>query len=293
MIIKGVVQKAISGFYYVKSDGVLYECKARGSFRQKGLSPLCGDNVKAEINGEKGVIDEIVDRRNCLVRPPVANVDKLFIVSSSENPAPNFLLIDRIILIAEKKGIEPILVFNKNDLADLDGYRDVYIKSGFRSYSVSALDPDTLCELKKEITSSLCVFTGNSGVGKSSLLNALFPNLSLKTGEVSEKLGRGRHTTRHVELFETDGGIVADTPGFSSLDLQRYETILKDELPSLFRDFAPYVDSCKFTSCSHTSEKGCAVLEAVREGKIEKSRHESYVAVYNDIKNIKEWELKK
>ncbi len=293
MIINGVVQKAISGFYYVKSDGILYECKARGSFRKKGFSPLCGDNVKAEINGKNGVITEIVGRKNSLVRPPVANIDKLFVVSSSENPAPNCLLIDRITVIAESKGIEPILVFNKNDLANLDEYRDVYIKSGFKAYSVSAFDPESLRDLKEELRSSLCVFTGNSGVGKSSLLNALFPKLSLKTGEVSEKLGRGRHTTRHVELFETDGGIVADTPGFSSLDLQKYEIILKDDLPDLFRDFAPYIGECRFSSCSHTTEKGCAVLKAVEEGEIVKSRHDSYVAIYNDIKNIKEWEIKK
>lgn len=293
MIIDGVVQKAISGFYYVKSDGILYECKARGSFRKKGFSPLCGDNVKAEINGNNGVISEIVGRKNSLVRPPVANIDKLFVVSSSENPAPNYLLIDRITVIAESKGIEPILVFNKNDLANLDEYRDVYIKSGFKAYSVSAFDPDSLRGLKEELRSSLCVFTGNSGVGKSSLLNALFPNLSLKTGEVSEKLGRGRHTTRHVELFETDGGIVADTPGFSSLDLQKYEIILKDDLPNLFRDFSPYIGRCRFSSCSHTTEKGCAVLKAVEEGKIVKSRHDSYLAIYNDVKNIKEWEIKK
>lgn len=293
MIINGVVQKAISGFYYVKSDGILYECKARGSFRKKGFSPLCGDNVKAEINGKNGVITEIVGRKNSLVRPPVANIDKLFVVSSSENPAPNCLLIDRITVIAESKGIEPILVFNKNDLANLDEYRDVYIKSGFKAYSVSAFDPESLRDLKEELHSSLCVFTGNSGVGKSSLLNALFPKLSLKTGEVSEKLGRGRHTTRHVELFETDGGIVADTPGFSSLDLQKYEIILKDDLPDLFRDFAPYIGECRFSSCSHTTEKGCAVLKAVEEGEIVKSRHDSYVAIYNDIKNIKEWEIKK
>ena len=293
MIINGVVQKAISGFYYVKSDGILYECKARGSFRKKGFSPLCGDNVKAEINGKNGVITEIVGRKNSLVRPPVANIDKLFVVSSSENPAPNCLLIDRITVIAESKGIEPILVFNKNDLANLDEYRDVYIKSGFKAYSVSAFDPESLRDLKEELRSSLCVFTGNSGVGKSSLLNALFPKLSLKTGEVSEKLGRGRHTTRHVELFETDGGIVADTPGFSSLDLQKHEIILKDDLPDLFRDFAPYIGECRFSSCSHTTEKGCAVLKAVEEGEIVKSRHDSYVAIYNDIKNIKEWEIKK
>ncbi len=290
---QGVIIKAISGFYYVKCDGNLYECKARGNFRRKTEQPLCGDVAEFEIDGCSGIITSIIGRRNSLTRPPVANIDKLFIVQSVADPSPNLLLIDRLTVIAETKGIEPILIFNKSDICDAEEYAEIYIKCGFKAFCFSCENGDDPTEIRRLAEEGLCVFTGNSGVGKSSILNAVFPNLSLKTGETSRKLGRGKHTTRHIELYATCGGYVADTPGFSSLDIERYEPILKDELPYSFREFAPFIGSCRFTSCSHTTEKGCAVLDAVKNGIIPASRHNSYVSMYNEIKDIKEWELKK
>ncbi len=289
----GRIVKAISGFYYVDVDGIVFECKARGNFRNSNISPLCGDMSDITAENGKGVVNAVCDRRNQLTRPPVANVDKLFIVSSSENPSPNLLLIDRLTVIAEKKGIEPIIVFNKSDLSDMQPYVDIYKTAGFTSFAVSCKNGENLELLKECINGSLCVFTGNSGVGKSSILNELFPQLSLKTGEVSEKLGRGRHTTRHVELFKCFDGYVADTPGFSSLDIERYEPILCHDLAENFKEFNKHSHLCKFTSCSHTCEKGCAVLDAVNRGEIPRSRHESYCTLYNEVKDIKEWNLKK
>lgn len=290
---QGVIIKAISGFYYVKCDGNLYECKARGNFRRKTEQPLCGDVAEFEIAGCSGIITSIIGRRNSLTRPPVANIDKLFIVQSVADPSPNLLLIDRLTVIAETKCIEPILIFNKSDICDAEEYAEIYKKCGFKAFCFSCENGDDPTEIRRLAEEGLCVFTGNSGVGKSSILNAVFPNLSLKTGETSRKLGRGKHTTRHIELYATCGGYVADTPGFSSLDIERYEPILKDELPYSFREFAPFIGSCRFTSCSHTTEKGCAVLDAVKNGIIPASRHNSYVSMYNEIKDIKEWELKK
>lgn len=290
---RGIITKAISGFYYVLCDGDLYECKARGNFRHKAEQPLCGDIAEFNADASGGVITSIVDRRNSLIRPPVANVDKLFIVQSVADPSPNLLLIDRLTVIAETKGIEPILIFNKSDIADAERYAEIYTECGFKAFAFSCKGGDDPTEIRKLTEDGLCVFTGNSGVGKSSILNAVFPNLALKTGETSRKLGRGKHTTRHIELYGTGSGYVADTPGFSSLDIERYEPILKDELPRSFREFAPFIDNCRFTSCSHTSEKGCAVLDAVKDGKIPQSRHNSYVSMYNEIKDIKEWEIKK
>ncbi len=290
---QGLIIKAISGFYYVKCDGNLYECKARGNFRRKAEQPLCGDVAEFEIDGCSGIITSIIGRRNSLTRPPVANIDKLFIVQSVADPSPNLLLIDRLTVIAENKGIEPILIFNKSDICDAEEYAEIYKKCGFKAFCFSCKNGDDPAKIRQFAEDGLCVFTGNSGVGKSSILNAIFPDLSLKTGETSRKLGRGRHTTRHIELYGTAGGYVADTPGFSSLDIERYEPILKDELPYSFKEFAPFIGSCRFTSCSHTTEKGCSVLDAVKNGIIPASRHNSYVSMYNEIKDIKKWELKK
>ena len=290
---RGIIQKAISGFFYVKSGDAVYECKARGSFRAKGMTPLAGDNVEFSLQGEKGVVEEIVDRNNSLVRPPVANVTRMFIVSSMQMPSPNTLLIDRQLSICEKKGIEPVIVFNKTDMKTAEYYEDIYKKSGFITVITSCKDNVGIDKLKKLLCKGINLFTGNTGVGKSSLLNLLFPELELKTGEVSEKLGRGRHTTRTAELFEVESGVyIADTAGFSTFDIESYETVLKDELPYTFKEFCDYIGECKFTSCSHTTEKGCAVIAAVNEGKIHPERHKNYCTLYDEIKDLREWNLK-
>lgn len=290
---KGIIIKAISGFFYVSDREKVYECKARGSFRSKGMTPLAGDIVEFTPQGDKGVVEEICERKNCLVRPPVANVDRMFIVSAMQLPSPNTLLIDRQLSICEKKGIEPVVVFNKTDKADATELETIYSKAGFLTAVTSCKDNVGISELRELLCYGINLFTGNTGVGKSSLLNLLFPELSLKTGEVSEKLGRGRHTTRTAELFEVEKDVyIADTAGFSTFDIESYETVLKDELPYTFKEFCDYIGECKFTSCSHTTEKGCAVIAAVKEGKIHPERHKNYCTLYDEIKDLREWNIK-
>lgn len=294
-MIQGKIIKGIGGFYYVEAAEAVYECKARGNFRRQNISPLVGDNVEISVNeNSENRIENILERKNALVRPPVANIDQLFIVSSSVEPSVNTLIIDKMIAIAEYKNIEPIVVFTK---IDIDGsykkYADIYAKSGFKVLICDNKSGDGVDGVKALLKGKTSAFTGNTGVGKSSLLNAIDSRLALATGETSRKLGRGKHTTRHCELFKVGGGYVADTPGFSSLDFERCETILKDDLFDCFREFRPYFGMCRFSTCAHINEKGCAVCEAVNNGKITESRHSSYVQMYNDVKNIKEWEIKK
>ena len=292
---KGLILKAISGFYYVFADGKIFECKARGNFRNKGESPLVGDSVEISCqNDEKGVIENIYERKNSLVRPAVANIDKLFIVSSFVTPAPNTLIIDRLTAICAFHSITPVIVFNKCDLGDFSSYKAIYEKSGFKTLVVSAQTGQGVEELKCELEGCISAFTGNSGVGKSSLLNVIFPDLNLQTGEVSDKLGRGRHTTRHTELFaHSYNGYVADTPGFSSLDTQYLSIEFKEKLIECFPDFSDFIFDCQFADCAHIGEKGCGVAKAVKEGKIEGSRYESYVAIYNELKDLKSWQVTK
>lgn len=290
---KGIITKLIGGFYYVEAAEKVYECKARGAFRIKGSSPCVGDYVEIGVPDDGYcVIEKVLPRKNSIVRPALANIDRLVIVSSIISPSPNTLIIDKMIATAVKKNIEPMLVISKTDLESPDGLYKIYSNSGINTLCFSSKDFNA-DELKSRIlTNGITAFTGNSGVGKSTLLNAMFPGIAAETGDISKKLGRGRHTTRTVELYKTDSGYVADTPGFSTVDLQRYEIIKKDELAGCFTEFEPYLDDCRFTSCSHTKEIGCAVLRAVEEGKIEKSRHQSYVTMYNEVKDLKEWELK-
>ncbi len=292
---QGRILKATGGFYYVLSDAVLYECRARGLFRKNGVSPLVGDWVKIEETGEeKGYVTRILDRKNSLIRPPLANLDQLFLVVSVADPQPNLLVLDKLIAIAEHKKIEPFLIVTKTDLGEWETLAALYEKAGFQVFC-TGLDQDSdLAMLRRSMEGKISAFCGNSGVGKSSLLNRIDSRLDLSTAQISQKLGRGRHTTRHVQLYPVSGGgYIADTPGFSSMDLERYEVILKEQLQYCFREFGPHLNQCRFTGCSHTKEKGCAVLAAMKEGEIASSRHDSYCTLYEAAKNIKEWELQK
>ena len=249
----GIIIKAVSGFYYIDCADTVYTCKARGNFRHTKVSPIVGDNVTfIPADDGTGVIEKILPRRNALNRPMLSNIDKIIIVSSSQNPAPDTYLIDRLTALSVFEGIEPVIVFNKSDIGDFGEMPGIYKKAGFNTYVVSAKKPETLSDLKNEFNYSVCAMAGNSGVGKSSLINALFGEFSLKTGEVSTALGRGRHTTRHTELLKTKlGGYIADTPGFSSVSDARNPIDFKNNLVHCFKDFEPYLD-CKFTTCTHT-----------------------------------------
>lgn len=289
----GIIIKALSGFYYVKTETDVYTCKARGNFRKKGISPLVGDRVEFIPSTDlTGTVEEILPRKTCLERPPVANIEKLFILSSFDNPSPNTLVIDKMTVLARHNGIEPIIVFNKSDLGDFSAYKETYEKSGFKTFVISAVTGEGVEELKNELSGSISAFTGNSGVGKSSLLNFLFGEKIIPTGAVSEKLGRGKHTTRHTEIYPLSfGGFVADTPGFSSIEAGS-DYSLKEHLAKCFEDFSPFTENCRFSTCSHTKEKGCAVIKAVENGKIQKSRHESYIQLFEELKDLKEWQTK-
>lgn len=293
MKIDGIIKKGIGGFYYVEAaDGIIYECKARGVFRKEKITPLAGDKVEISVDeNNKNSIEKIYERRNMFKRPPIANVDKLVIVSSVCDPRPNLLIIDRLTAVAVYKNVEPIIVFTKNDLQSADEYIEIYKNAGFKTFAVSNETGEGIGEVKEVIENGVCVFTGNSGVGKSSLINRMYPDFALETGEISKKLGRGRHTTRHVELLKINNGYIADTPGFSSLDFETNDLIKKDELAFCFHDFSDYIDSCKFSTCAHVNDKGCRLIEAVNSGDVMRSRHESYVTMYNEVKDIKDWQL--
>lgn len=288
--LSGILIKAIAGFYYIEAGDGIYECKARGKFRKNNISPTVGDRLAFEDLGNgKGIVNNILPRKNLLIRPPVANLDRLFIVSSHNTPSPNALIIDRLTAIAIENKIEPIIVFNKSDLGDMSQWVEIYKKSGFKTISASGLSGEGCDEIFNLLKDKVSAFTGNSGVGKSSILNKLMPELSLDVGDVSEKLGRGRHTTRHTELFKVGGGYVADTPGFSSLDIEKTMLLEKENLQFNFPEFANYLGKCKFSSCTHTVEKGCQIINAVNSGEISKSRFESYRSIYNELKAINKW----
>lgn len=291
--LNGIIIKGIGGFYYVEAADVVYECKARGAFRKKKITPLAGDKVIITVRDDKeNTIDDILPRKNNLLRPPVANIDTLIIVSSVKEPVPSLLVIDKLTAIAVDKGIKPCVVFSKSDLGDTSELEEIYRKAGIPVASVCCKTGEGVDKVKSMIGEGITVFTGNTGVGKSSLLNAIDERFSLATGEISDKLGRGRHTTREVTLYHIGDGLVADTPGFSSLDIeQTSEVILKENLPFCFPEFEEYLGKCKFSSCSHTVEKGCLILDALEKGVIHKSRHTNYVTMYNDVKDLKEWEL--
>ena len=285
--------KALSGFYYVQTQDGVVECRARGKFRKEGVSPLVGDFVTISRSGKSGTVEEILPRKNSFIRPAVANVDLLMLLASCAIPQTEPFLIDRVLAIAGQQGVEPLICVNKNDLEPGEGLAGIYRRAGFRVVVTSAETGEGIDELRAAISGKLSAFTGNSGVGKSSILNALCPELKLAVGEVSEKLGRGRHTTRHIELYCLGNGtFVADTPGFSSFDTERMDLVLKDQLQYAFSDFAPYLGKCQFQDCAHLKEPGCAVRAALERGEIEPTRYESYKRLYEMAKEIKPWELK-
>lgn len=281
----GRVLGVLGGFYTVKTPQKTVECRGRGALRRQGISPLAGDMVRVSVQEDNtGAIEELLPRKNALKRPPVANVDRLVLVVSMTDPAPNLPIIDAMLALAEEQEIEPVVVLNKSDLEDAGELHALYEKAGFLTFTVSAQTGDGVEELRQALTGKLCVFTGNSGVGKSSLLNRLDARLVLSTGETSRKLGRGKHTTRATVLYEQEnGGFFADTPGFSSLELLRLTDISVENLPFCFREFLPYLGKCKFTSCRHISEKGCAICEAVENGEIARSRHQSYCSMQKEL----------
>ena len=291
----GTIQKALSGFYYVDTGAeATIACRGRGKLRHQKITPLVGDQVEITITPDgTGMVDQILPRKNEFRRPMVANVDQMVIIASGAIPVTDPFLIDRMITIAEAKGCQPIICFNKCDLERADDLVQVYRKAGFQTIQVSAETGEGIEELGNLLSEKVSAFTGNSGVGKSSILNALDPNFSLQVGEVSEKLGRGRHTTRYVELFRLRGGLVADTPGFSSFDVEQMEFISKEDLDATFREFGPYLEQCRFIGCAHGKEKGCAVREAVEAGMIARSRYQSYLRLYEQAKELNQWEINK
>lgn len=288
-----MIFKALSGFYYVDDNGSLVTCRARGKFRHKKVSPLVGDRVRYTLLEDgSGAVDEVLPRKNEFYRPAVANIDQLVIVASGAIPRTDPFLIDRVVSLAEAKGCESIICFNKCDLDQAEDLFQVYASAGFQTLRVSTKTGEGLDALSRRISGKVSAFTGNSGVGKSSILNALEPDFGLEVGEISQKLGRGRHTTRHVQLFRLkNGAVVADTPGFSSFDVEEEERVgRKETLAATFREFAPYIEGCYFTGCTHRKEKGCALRAAVAEGKIAPSRYDSYVSLYHQAEQIKDWE---
>ena len=289
---EGTIIRALSGFYDVEEDGRLCRCRAKGRFRHDGSSPLVGDRVEYTPQGDgTGVISTILPRRNSFVRPAIANIDVLVFLASGASPVTDPFLIDRVSVIARHAGCEFLVVLNKCDLDPADELYTVCSRAGLSTLRTSAVTGQGVEDLRTLLHGKVSAFTGNSGVGKSSLLNALSPALSLETGEVSEKLGRGRHTTRQVAFYMLDPQtFVADTPGFASFEVEMIDAITPEELPSCFPDFLPYLSSCRFLDCRHLKEPGCAVLRAVSDGQISPSRHESYCRLYELLSRIKPWE---
>lgn len=291
---QGTIIRAMSGFYDVDTGDGIVRCRARGKFRKEHITPLVGDRTRIQMSGSDGYLQEILPRKNSFIRPAVANVDVLVMMAAQVNPVTEPFLIDRVAAIAAEQQVELILVLNKCDLDSADRLYDIYKNTGMTVLRLSAETGEGVEQLRETLRGKLAAFTGNSGVGKSSLLNRLYPEAQMATGDVSEKLGRGRHTTRHVELFTLpDGTKIMDTPGFSSFDTDQMDLGTPESLALAFPEFSPYLGSCRFDDCAHIKEKGCAVLAAIETGEIHPSRHASYVRLYEKAKELKAWERKK
>lgn len=285
--------KALSGFYYVQTEDGVVECRARGRFRRQDQSPLVGDFVRITRQADKGVLEALLPRKNAFIRPAVANIDQLVVLASCAIPVTEPFLIDRVLAIARLQNVPALVVVNKDDLAPAQPLAEIYRRAGVPVLVTSAETGEGIEALREALAGKLSCLTGNSGVGKSSLLNRACPQLSLPVGEVSEKLGRGRHTTRHIELYSLGADtFVADTPGFSAFDTERMELVHKEQLQYAFPEFAPYLGHCQFPDCAHRKEPGCAVRKALAEGKIGQTRYDSYERLYELASQIKEWELK-
>ena len=285
--------KALSGFYYVQTEDGVVECRARGRFRRQDQSPLVGDFVRITRQGDKGVLEALLPRKNAFIRPAVANIDQLVVLASCAIPVTEPFLIDRVLAIAQLQNVPALVVVSKDDLAPAQPLAEIYRRAGVPVLVTSAETGEGIEALREALAGKLSCLTGNSGVGKSSLLNRACPQLQLPVGEVSEKLGRGRHTTRHIELYSLGSNtFVADTPGFSAFDTERMELVHKEQLQYAFPEFAPYLGHCQFPDCAHRKEPGCAVRKALAEGKIGQTRYSSYERLYELASQLKEWELK-
>ncbi len=293
-MVEGIIVKALSGFYYVAAEGKIIDCKARGRFRLDGSSPLVGDRVKCSLDTQgKGRIDVVEERKNFFIRPAVANIDTLVFIAANVNPVTDPFLVDRFSVIAAEAGCELVVCVNKTDLDPGDALFEIFTKAGFPVVRTSAETGAGVGELLSRLRGKVSAFSGNSGVGKSSILNALLPEAHIKTAEVSDKLGRGKHTTRHVELYRLPGDTyIADTPGFASLDVTMTNVILKEQLQYDFPEFAPCLGRCRFPDCAHLKEPGCAVTAAVEAGEIGQTRYRSYVRLYELSAQHKFWEYK-
>lgn len=286
----GLILKSVGGLYTVESPDGIIVCKARGIFRKQGISPCAGDTVTVE----NSCITKILPRRNVLIRPPLANLDKLFFVIAACEPAPNVLLLDRFLAVCAYKNIEPVLVFTKLDLADADDLMNIYRNAGYTVFAVNYNNPQSIAPIYDEMRGCISAFTGNSGVGKSTLLNAVDSSLQLETAEISKKLGRGKHTTRHVELYTLqNGGKIADTPGFSTFETESYAVIPPNDLAACFPELSSVDDPCRYADCRHLHEPDCAVRGAVGTGIIPESRYESYTVMLRESMQHKAWEDKK
>ena len=289
----GRILRSISGFYDVQTPEGLISCRARGVLRKEGNTPLTGDMVEITVEKGKGMVERILPRKNRFIRPAVANIDALVVFAANVNPVTEPFLIDRVAAIAGDQEVPVILCVNKCDLDPAIDLVRIYRNAGFSVILASAETGEGVEALRELIRGKLTAFTGNSGVGKSSMLNRLCPELALPTGEVSDKLGRGRHTTRHVELYRLEENTyVADTPGFSSFDTDQMEIILKENLQYAFPDFGRFIGACQFHDCSHRKEPGCAVRAALEDGQIEQTRYDSYLRLYEKASQVKLWEMK-
>ena len=292
-MITGKIYRAIGGVYYVQSNKGMYECRARGKLRLGEKIPLVGDIVEFKpTDTGRGVLTEILPRSNEFIRPPIANIDSMVIIVSAAIPVTDPYLIDRMTVIAKKSNCKSIICINKYDIDRAKELFRIYNSSGFVTIRTSAVTGYGISELIDSIRNTTCAFTGNSGVGKSSILNSIDPDFNISVGEISKKLGRGRHTTRHVELYKLScGALVADTPGFSSFDMDYIAA--KEEIQYLFDDLSPYLSGCRFYDCAHIKEPECSVIDAVKAGKIQQSRYNSYVRLYEQASGINPWDLEK